>query len=222
MSEAASSNTTPSGRVLWKVGPPTLRGLGRALFDLRVEREAELPAPPFVIAANHYSHFDPPVIGAAVGMPIRFLALEDLFGANKVLDWLLVGLGAIPTARARYPITAVRTALRALEAGDVVGLFPEATRVSRWGALQPRPGAAWLAVRARVPLVPIAVVGTGRALGLENRLRPARVRVVIGGSITSGDDDIAGLTDRWAAWVSRQIERYPESEPSGPPKVATE
>lgn len=204
------------------MAPPVLRGVGRAFFDLRIEREAEPPNPPFVIAANHYSHFDPPVIGAAVDIPIRFLALEDLFGANRILDWLVVGFGAIPTPRARYPIAAVRTALNALEAGDVVGVFPEATRASHWGTLPPRPGAAWLAKRAGVPLVPVAVAGTGRAFGLENRLRPARVRVVIGQAIAPDGGDVGELTERWAGWVGRQIERFPGSERSGPPRVGTE
>jgi 1-acyl-sn-glycerol-3-phosphate acyltransferase len=204
---------------LWNVAPPVIRGVGRAFFALRVVREAALPPPPFVIASNHYSHFDPAVLGAAVGRPVRFLALENLFGVNALLDWLMVGFGSIPTPRDRYPITAVRTALRALDAGDIVGVFPESTRVSHWGTLPPRRGAAWLARRAGVPLVPAAVLGTGRAFGLDNRLRPAQVRVILGAPIIWEEGETDQMLTQWSDWMTSRIERYPNSEPGGPPRV---
>lgn len=202
-------------RILWRVSLPTLRGLGRAFFSLKVEQEAPLPDPPFVVAANHYSHFDSPVIGAVLGTPIRYLALEDLFGVNRLLDWLIEGYGAIPTPRERVPIGAVRTALAALESGEIVGLFPEATRVSHWGTLAPKRGAAWLALRAGVPLVPVAAIGTGKTFGLENRLRRAPIRVVIGRALAP-EGDPSHLTELWKDWMTDQIRRHPGSEVSGP------
>ena len=218
--ESIEPGATPSqSRFLWSAAPPVIRALGRVFFSYRIEREAPLPEPPFVIAANHYSHFDAAVVGAAVGRPVRFLALEDLFGANRLLDWLIIGFGSIPTPRTRHPISAVRTALGALDAGDIVGVFPEATRVSHWGTLPPRRGAAWLAKRAGVPLVPVAVLGTGRAFGLDNRLRVSTVRVIVGQAIAPEDGDVGQLSERWAGWVGRQVERYPRLEPSERPAV---
>lgn len=198
------------------MGPPTIRGVGKTFFSLRIEREAPLPPSPFVVAANHYSHFDPPVVGAALGVPIQFLALEDLFGANRILDWLIDGFGAIPTPRHRRPIRAVRTALATLESGQPVGVFPEATRVSHWGTLPPKRGAAWLATTAGVPLIPVAVLGTGQVFGIENRLRRAPIRVVVGDPLHPGEGDVDGLTERWVTWMSAQIARNPGTEPSGP------
>lgn len=206
-------------RFLWTVALPVLRGVGRAFFSLEVERHAPLPEPPFVVAANHYSHFDPPAIASVLDMPVRFLALEDLFVASRALDWLITGFGAIPTPRFRYPIGAVRTAIAALEAGDVVGVFPEATRVSHWGTLPPKRGAAWLAARAAVPLVPVAVVGTGHAFGLENNLRRSPIRVVIGEEMNASGGDIDQTTADWSEWMTRQISQHPNSEVSGPPRA---
>lgn len=202
------------GRFLWTVAPPVLRGIGRAFFSLRVERQKPLPAPPFVIAANHYSHFDPPVIAAALDIPVRFLALEDLFVANRVLEWLLIGFGAIPTPRFRPPVGAVRSALTALEAGEVLGVFPEATRVSHWGTLPPKRGAAWLAIRAGVPLIPVAVIGTGQVLGLENQIRRAPIEVVSGPPL-DGSHGVDTLTRAWVDWITAQVARFPASEVSG-------
>ena len=206
------------GRFLWRVVPRLTHGVGRVFFSLRVERQAALPPPPFVVAANHYSHFDSPAIAAALGVPIRYLALDDLFDVSPLLDWLLLGFGAIPTPRDRLPIGAVRVALARLQAGEVVGVFPEATRVSHWGTLPPKRGAAWLAIRARVPLVPVAVVGTGRAFGLDNRLHRSQSRVVIGRAIQPGQSDPTTLTRQWDDWMTSQIRRYPKSEVPGPPR----
>lgn len=203
-------------RFLWRAGPPLVRGAGRAFFSLKIEREADIPPPPFVLAANHYSHFDPAIIPAAMGVPVRFLALDHLFGVNRLLDWLLYGFGSIPTPRERLPIRAVKVALARLEAGEVVGVFPEATRVSHWGTLPAKRGAAWLAARSGLPLVPVAIIGTGRALGLENRLRRAPIRVVIGEAVRPEGYDATTLTDHWAEWMTDQVNRFPGSEVSGP------
>lgn len=186
---------------------------------MRVEYETELPPPPFVLAANHYSHFDPPVIGAALGMRVRFLALDDLFAANRLLDWLITGFGAIPTPRYRHPVRAVRTALAALDADEVVGVFPEATRVSHWGIVPPKRGAAWLASRAGVPLVPVAIVGTGKVFGLENRLRRFPIRVVFGEPLGAKSGTVEDLTKAWTRWMDDRIARYPGSEVMGPPRT---
>ncbi len=206
-------------RVLWRAGRPIIKIVGRLGFSLKVEQQSELPVAPYVIAANHYSHFDPPAVGVAAGIPIRFLALDDLFGVHRLLDWLITGFGAIPIPRTRRPIRAVRTALAALEAGEVVGVFPEATRVSHWGTLPPKRGAAWLAKRAGVPLVPVAVIGTGLGFGLENRIRRTKIRVIVGAPIDPNMGDVDGLTGLWAEWIGEQVARHPDSEVKGPPRA---
>lgn len=201
---------------LWTVSPPTIRGVGRALFSLEIERDPNTPEGPFVLAANHYSHFDSPVIAAAVNRPMRYLALDDLFGVNRLLDWLIDGYGAIPTPRDRLPIGAIRTALAALDSGEIVGVFPEATRVTHWGTLEPKRGAAWMAKRAGVPLVPTAVIGTGQVFGLHNKLRRAPLKVVIGSPIDTADANVDEITGAWASWMDQQITRFPGSEVDGP------
>ncbi|MFP3915681.1 MAG: lysophospholipid acyltransferase family protein, partial [Actinomycetota bacterium] len=192
---------------------------GRAVFSLRIEREGPIPPPPFVVAANHYSHLDPAVVGAVLGTPVRFLALRDLLGESRFLDWVLIGSGAIPTPRRGVPLAAVRTALTALESAQVVGVFPESTRVSHWGTVAPRRGAAWLARRAGVPLVPVALIGTGRAFDLDNRIHRAPITVVVGRALDTGGADSWALTGRWEGWVTSRIERHPGSEADGPPRA---
>lgn len=216
------SNSPPAydprrSRRLWGLASPAFRFAGRTIFGLEIERQAPVPDPPFVIAANHYSHFDAPLIGASLGLPVRFLVVADFFGNSRLLDWLVLGAGGIPLPRRRVPLAPLRTALSALDHGEVVGVFPEGTRVTHWGTLPPKRGAAWLAVRAGVPLVPVAVIGTGRVFGLDNRLRRGRIGVVIGAPMTGAD--AAELTDRWARWMTETIGGHPGSEVAGPPRA---
>jgi len=212
--QSVSNNSERHGRGLWAAASPLIRLAGRTFFGLEIERQSDVPPPPFVVAANHYSHFDAPVIGAALRLPVRFLVVADLFGESRLLDWFVLGSGAIPLPRHRAPLSALRAALSALGRGDVVGVFPEGTRVTHWGTLPPKRGAAWLAARTGVPLLPVAVIGTGRVFGLENRLRRGRIRVVIGGPLEG--EDPAGLTDRWAEWLTETISDHPGSEVDGP------
>ena len=177
-----------------------------------------MPEPPFVVAANHYSHLDPPVIGAVMGMPIRYLALDELADANRFLAGVLPTFGAIPVPRVGLPIGALRVALSRLAAGEVVGVFPEAYRVEHWGDRPVKRGAAWLAIRAGVPLIPVVVTGTGQTLGIDNRLSRSPIRVVIGPAMSPESEDASSLTERWAEWVGEQISRHsaPGSDLSAP------
>jgi 1-acyl-sn-glycerol-3-phosphate acyltransferase len=197
------------GRVLWWAGPPLLRLAGRIAFSLRFECPDEMPEPPFVVAANHYSHLDPPVIGAVMGVPIRYLALDELADANRFLAGALPTFGAIAVPRVGLPLGALRVALSRLASGEAVGVFPEAYRVAHWGDRPIKRGAAWLAIRAGVPLVPVAVTGTGRALGIDNRLHRSPIEVVIGPAMSPQSEDASSLTERWADWVGEQIRRHP-------------
>lgn len=198
-----------TGRFLWSVGPVAARALGRLAFSLRIERHGDLPPPPFVIAANHYSHFDAVAIGAAVRSPIRYLAVDELFGNSAIFDRVLGWSGAIPLSRSRVPIRTLRIALARLEAGDILGVFPEGTRVARWGDHAPKRGAAWLATRAKVPLIPVAVTGTDLAFGLDNRLRWAPIRVVVGQPMGPHSEDATRLTAKWESWTAAQLARFP-------------
>jgi len=201
---------TPFSNFLWSVGPVTVRAAGRLAFSMRIELQGDLPPPPYVVAANHYSHLDPVAVGASLGNPIRFLAVDELFGISAILDRLLSGFGVIPISRSRVPIRTLRVALARLEAGEIVGVFPDGTRVSRWGDLPPKRGAAWLAVRANVPLLPVAVVGTDRAFGVDNRWHRAHIHVV-GRPFGPRLEDASTLTTKWECWVTEQLARSSRS-----------
>lgn len=142
-------------------------------FPMTLEGQGLVPDGPLVVAANHFSHLDPVVVSLAVRRPTRYLAVDELYGSSRFFDGLTLWLGAIPMPRTRAPLGALRLALAELAAGGSVGLYPEGVRVWRWGERPPKRGAAWLALRAGVPLLPVAVSGTEEAMG-RGRARISR------------------------------------------------
>ena len=113
----------------------------------------------FLIVCNHRSNWDPIVLGMSVrGRPVWYLAKEELF-RHPLARFFLTRLHAIPISRGSGDIGAVKTAIKALREGKILGMFPEGTRTRDEG-LQPfEAGAALLALRSGVPVVPAYIRG---------------------------------------------------------------
>jgi 1-acyl-sn-glycerol-3-phosphate acyltransferase len=201
-------------RLAWRIGPRSIRIAARLMWRLRIDEEAPFPNPPFIIAANHLSFLDPPLVAAAWGRRLRFVTLADLFGNYPLLDFTLESFEAIRIKRGTVPLAAVRQALAHLAEGGVVCLFPEGTRATRWGEVRPFPGAAWLAVKAGVPIVAVAAIGTDRVLGIDNKLHKGRVAIRIGPAFFphgSGRAAVDDLTRQWSDWIASAVDRGKES-----------
>ena len=153
--------------VLRKAG---LSGLLRAVYRIEIVDGGRIPASGgCILAANHESLVDPFILGTVTTRPIHYVAKSELF-RRRLPAKLLRSLGAIPLARGTGDTRAMDEARRTLERGEVVGMFPQGTCLP----YERRPflrGAARLALVTGVPLVPVCLVGTERAL------RPHRVRI---------------------------------------------
>ncbi len=160
-------------------------------------REHVPPVGPFIVAANHASYLDPPLSGAGVRPPliVRFVGRSSLF-KHPALGWLLTRLFVIPIERDSGDIGALRSCLKALKEGAILGVFPEGTR-TRDGHLQaPKGGIGFMLAKARVPVVPTYISGTRRALPRGAAwVRPVKVTVTYGPPITPGEIAAVG-TDR--------------------------
>lgn len=195
---------------MWRTAPPLVRFAGKIMFSLEVER-APVPDGPVVFAANHLSHLDPIVVGFAAQQPVRFLAVDELYGRSRVFDRLTLWLGAIPMTRTRVPFGPLKLALGELAAGQSIGLFPEGVRVWAWGEREPKRGAAWLSARAGVPLVPVAITGSDLAMGREARsISRAPIRVTVCDAIlptdhASAPDPVGSMTDEWRLRVDAAL-----------------
>ena len=112
-----------------------------------------------VVICNHISNWDPIVLGYSVKtQPVCYMAKEELF-RNRVANWFLRRLHAIPVARGKSDLKAVKTGLSALKNGKILGIFPEGHRSETEELLPFEPGAALMALRADVPVVPVYISG---------------------------------------------------------------
>ena len=164
------------------------RALSRLIFNILCRLEVEglenIPESGGVILApNHISHLDPPLVAAAVRRPVYFMAKRELFSV-PVLGWIIRRTHAFPVSRGGADRKAIRQAQELLQRGNVLVMFPEGTR-SPDGRLQAGElGPAMIAARARVPVVPMAITGANRALPRGSVFfRPAKIRVKIGNPI---------------------------------------
>lgn len=135
-------------------------GFAKVFLGLRVTGLEHVPRQGgVVVASNHMSSWDPPMVGVSVPREIHFMAKKELFEpAGSRL--LMLALRAFPVDRERSDIAAVKSALRKLQAGLAVGIFAQGTRNA--GAKEALDGAAFLSQRAGVPLVPTAIWREGR------------------------------------------------------------
>lgn len=148
------------------------RVLARLLY--RLEIEGRVPPGPCIVAANHESMLDPPLLALTASQPLHFLAKVELW-RHRPGAWLMDALGGIPIRRDRRDLVSLGRAEELLGAGESVAIFPQGT-VS--GGTWTR-GAARLALRTGVPLVPVRIVGSRRALS-RGRIGFPRLRVVVG------------------------------------------
>ncbi|SDJ67130.1 lysophospholipid acyltransferase family protein [Sediminibacillus albus] len=129
------------------------------IFRIKVVGKENVPAAgPVIICSNHISNFDPPVVGITAPRDIYFMAKEELF-QNRLLKGLLTRIQAFPIKRGMKDRNALRQALRILEEGNTLGLFPEGTRNRTGQVGKGLSGAGFFALRSNAYIVPCAIIG---------------------------------------------------------------
>src|SRR5262249_41808316 len=144
----------------------------------------------YVIASNHESFFDIPVLFAALPMPVRFLAKRNLFRL-PFLGWSMAAAGFVPVDRADHSHgkEMLDTALSRLQDDRSLIVFPEQTR-TRTGELSPfKSGAAVFAIKSGMPLLPVGLAGTFAVLRRGSFLISPRLVTVAGGEPPPGEGE---------------------------------
>lgn len=143
---------------------------------------------PLLVVSNHASYFDPPLLSSAMRRPVAYMAKAELFDV-PVLSPAIRLYGAYPVARGKGDRAALRAALSRLKEGWAVGVFLQGTRTADARISSPKLGAALIAAKASVPLLPVSLWGTQNILRSAVP-RPAAVTIRIGEPIAapqSGD-----------------------------------
>ena len=129
-------------------------------WGFTVEGRDNVPASGgFILAPNHVSFLDPPVVGSACPRKVYFLAKIELFSVPLLSPWMK-GVGVIPLHHSVQDRTSIKKAVELLKNGECVCIFPEGGRVPPGEKKRAEPGIAFIAKLAGVPIVPAAILGT--------------------------------------------------------------
>jgi 1-acyl-sn-glycerol-3-phosphate acyltransferase len=183
----------------WSVVSPVLHGYLRG----RIYGAKKVPmAGPLIVVANHASNFDPPILSNCMRRPVSFMAKESLFEV-PVLASAIRAYGAYPVKRGAADRSAIRAALHQLDNGWAVGIFLQGVRTPDGLISAPKLGAALIAAKAQVPLLPVSLWGTEKILKKGSALpHPCPVSVRIGEMIappaTKDKSELLAVTQRCA------------------------
>ena len=144
--------------------------------DARILKDMQAPS---IVIGNHLSAMDPFIVAYAVKKyEIRFIGKRELTG-SKLLERVLNGLHMIPVTRGGTDMSAMRACMQVLKDGHVLGIFPEGTRHQPEMMHTVESGAAMIALRANVPVLPVYI---------HSKFRPFHVTHVYVGQLMETDD----------------------------------
>ena len=164
----------------------------RILFRWRISGVENVPAGGAIIAPNHQSFFDIPLVALVLalhGRRTHFMAKSELF-RNPVFAWIIRGLLAFPVRRGAPDRMAIRYAIERLKQGELVVIFPEGTRSKTGQLKEAEAGLSLIAARAGAPVVPVGIAGT--RLMFSSTCRFPQVKIVFGSPIYLGRDENDG------------------------------
>jgi len=174
--------------IIWSVIPSCNRALygaakalllagGKLMFRLRHEGVEHVPREGgLIIASNHQSHLDPPMIGVGVPRFIHFMAKRELF-KNRLLGWFMRNVGVILVDRSQGR-GALESALACLKEGGTVMIFPEGTRSLTGRINRGRKGVAVIAHRSGAAVLPGCIEGSKKCFPVGSKtIKPGRIKV---------------------------------------------
>lgn len=155
--------------------------VAKALWRVSFEGTANVPATgAFVLAPVHRSFIDFGLVSAVTRRKMGYMGKESLW-RSRLLGWFISTLGAYPVNRGAPDREALRRTLALLEAGEPLVLFPEGTRRTGPTIEHLHEGAAYVASRAGVPIVPVGIGGSEAALPKGKKLpRPVKIHIIVG------------------------------------------
>ena len=180
-------------------------GFCRLFWRLSIQGRENIPDGPFVLAPVHRSNVDFAITAAATTRRMRYLAKDSIFkyGLGRVWE----SLGAIAVARGTPDREAMRSLEDSIRAGEPVVMFPEGTRQSGPEVQPLFDGPAYVAARSKVPIVPVGIGGSERAMPKGSKLiRPVKITMIIGKPIVpEAREDGARVPRRVVTEITAQL-----------------
>ena len=146
----------------------------------------------YIVAPNHLSTLDPPMIAAILPRPVAFMAKKELF-ENPFMRWWLDWLGSFAVDRDKLSVSTIKTVLKIKKTGWVFGIFPQGTRQVPGVISDITKGFASLAKQTKCGILPIGFVGTQ-----ESRFRPFSGKIIIKiGELIPYSDNVEEMVEKW-------------------------
>lgn len=177
-------------RVFYHVVRFIVVGLTRLVTRLEIHGAHNIPSTgAFVLAPIHRSNIDTPIAAAVTRRRLRFMGKDSLW-RHQPVRWLLSALGGFPVTRGSADREALARCIAVLRAAEPLVLFPEGTRQSGPTVMPLFDGAAYVAVKANVPIVPVGIGGSEGVMPKGSRMiRPKKCVVVVGEPISVSADE---------------------------------
>jgi len=149
-------------KILFWTGWSIFRIIAAFIFRVKIIGRENIPEQGgFILASNHISYYDPPLVGCCIKREVYFFAKRELFGF-KPFGWILREVNARPVNRAGVDRAAIESAVAILKSGNGLTVFPEGTRSKTKDFLPVKPGIGMIARQAEVPIVPAYIHGTNQ------------------------------------------------------------
>lgn len=159
---------------------------------------------PAIMAANHQSYLDPPLVGITCRNELYYLARKTLF-EKKIFGPIISRVNALPVDLSRGDISALRTVINLLKEGHRTVIFPEGTRSLTGQIQQARPGIGMIIARTLAPVVPMRIFGSFEAWPKGGKIRPHPITVVVGKPLRFKKADLAANNREVYQKISEQV-----------------
>ena len=205
-------NTFFSGLVRVVLGP---------LFRYKAYNQDKLASLPvdsgFIFALNHCSYLDPVFVMSVMRpRPVRFICKEEFFTFNSIIGRLAAWVGAYPVKRNAADMSAIKRSVRMLRRNEIVGIFPEGTRIrSADQEVVYHEGVALISSLAKVPVVPLRIWNTDKIQPPGSRFfHCPKVLLSFGEPLSIEEERFASLPkdERYAAFTNEVMKRVYELE----------
>lgn len=170
----------------------------RVVYRLEVQGRENIPEDnDYIVAANHLSTLDPPLVCALMKRPLAYMAKKELF-ENPFMRWWLNWLGAFAVDREKLGVSTIKTVLTIKKTGWVLGIFPQGTRQEPGCVSNITKGFASLAKTTKCGILPVGIVGTQDAKSV-----PFSGKIIVKiGKVIPYSDNVDDMVEKWGKSIA--------------------
>lgn len=154
--------------MFYRFGRALIKLLNLILYNIHVEGEEDIPETGgVVLCPNHISNYDPLAVATHMKRQVHFMAKAELY-KNFIVRKVLLAVGTIPVDRGKVSLETLKESLRVLKNGEILGIFPEGTRVKNGERRKPMEGFVVFALKTKSPILPVHIEGEYKFRGKIN------------------------------------------------------